>query len=201
MGEMDAAMKQSGMPPVWASYVTVADLSASVARAVELGAQAVMPEHRIEMNGNHVGTMAILSDPEGAFFSLWQAGAHHGAELVNEPGSFAWNELMTRDLAGAKRFYGELFGWSFREDENYCEILNGERSNGGILTIRPEMGEVPPNWGVYFSVADCDAAVEQVKKLGGQALMAPVDIEPGRFCPVLDAQGASFTVMQLNEPE
>jgi predicted enzyme related to lactoylglutathione lyase len=63
------------------------------------------------------------------------------------------------------------------------------------------MGDVPPNWGVYFSVSDCDASVERVEELGGRLLVAPKDIHPGRFAVVADPAGAVFSVMYLHSPD
>ena len=62
--------------------------------------------------------MAVFADPTGAVFGIWQPGTFLGAELVNEPGALAWNELNTRDLAGAKEFYGAVFGWAFEDSDD-----------------------------------------------------------------------------------
>jgi predicted enzyme related to lactoylglutathione lyase len=58
--------------------------------------------------------------------------------------------------------------------------------------------EVPPHWAVYFSVADTDVSVARILELGGSVLMAPIDIEPGRFAAVADPTGAAFNVIALN---
>jgi hypothetical protein len=57
------------------------------------------------------GRMVVLTDPEGAEFRVWQAKEKRGAQLVNEPGSLNLNGLNTRDVEGAKSFYGSVFGW------------------------------------------------------------------------------------------
>ncbi|MGH9246494.1 MAG: VOC family protein [Acidimicrobiales bacterium] len=57
------------------------------------------------------GRMAVCSDPSGAAFCVWQANQHKGAQVVNEPGTWNWSDLNTRDPAGAKAFYGAVFGW------------------------------------------------------------------------------------------
>lgn len=193
MGAMDDAMQRTGMPPVWSSYVTVADLEATTKRAVELGGQVMLPPMAIPP----AGAMAILTDPEGAAISLWTPQDHIGAGITNVPGSFCWNELTSRVPDDAQRFYGDLFGWSFQGDD-YREVRVGDRMNGGILPWREEMGDQPANWKVYFAVEDCDGAVARCQELSGQLLMGPVDIEPGRFAVVSDDQGAIFNVMKLN---
>src|SRR6266705_1201393 len=57
------------------------------------------------------GRMAVFSDSAGAAFCVWQANEHRGARIVNEPGSLNFNGLSTRDVEGAKSFYGSVFGW------------------------------------------------------------------------------------------
>jgi hypothetical protein len=187
------------VPPYWASYVTVADADASLARAVELGGTVLMPA----MDVLDVGRMGILADPQGAVVSVWEPRAHKGAGLVDEPGAFAWNELLTTDVAGASAFYGELFGWEARASEgdmDYTEFLLEGRSIAGMMP-RPEgmPAEAPPMWLVYFAVEDCDAAVARVQELGGVLHLPPMDIPPGRFAMVADPHGAVFYVMRLAE--
>ncbi len=63
------------------------------------------------------GRMAVLADPTGAVFGIWQAGTNVGAGVVNEPGAITWNELNTRDPEAAKAFYGVVFGWTFEDEE------------------------------------------------------------------------------------
>ncbi len=202
MGEMDDAMRASGVPPSWSSYVTVEDLDAATDRARTLGAQILVPPLDLTAGGEAVGRMAILADPEGAAISLWQAGRHVGAGMTNEPGGFGWNELCSRDVDAARRFYGELVGWTFHGDEaGYLEIRLDGRANGGILPWRPEMGAMPPAWSVYFSVHDCDASTRRVQELGGQVLVPPTDIEAGRFSVVADPGGAVFDLMKIDAPD
>jgi len=198
MGEMGDALKKSGMPAAWNSYVFVDDAEAVASRAVDLGGQVEMPVLQVMQ----AGRMAILVDPVGARISVWEAGEHAGAGLVNEPNSLGWNELSTREPEKAVDFYGQLFGWTFRDlGDGYNEIKAGERVNGGIRRAGPDEPDMPPFWLAYISVADCDATVARVTALGGQALMEPTDIEPGRFCLVSDPQGALLTVMKIDNPD
>lgn len=186
-------------PPVWATYVTVEDADASAEAVTGAGGQVLMDP----MDVLDVGRMAVFADPAGAAFSVWQAKAHHGAGIVNEPGSLSWNELMTTDVEGAKAFYQSVFGWGATTHEgemNYTEFSLGDRQIGGMIE-KPSMvpAEVPPHWSVYFAVEDADAAVAKVKELGGSVMMPPRDIEPGRFAVVSDPAGATFTVIAMAE--
>lgn len=201
LGEMSDNMKAGGTPAFWSSYVTVDDADAIAARAEALGGKITMPVMRVMT----AGRMAFIADSEGAQFAVWEPGGHAGAGLVNEPVSFAWNELLTRDVDAARDFYGGLFEWDIESVEDspveYHVIRNAGRMNGGIIPWMEEMGDVPPNWGVYFSVPDCDAAVAKLEALGGRVCVPPRDIEPGRFAVVADPAGAIFSVMYVKNPD
>lgn len=203
MGTMPEELRAAGVPPSWSSYVTVENADAMAAKARDLGAELQMPVIDIVQAGELVGRMTVLGDPEGARLSLWQPGRHPGAGVTNEPGTFGWNELCSKDVPGAKRFYADLFGWEFEPqgDDGYQEIRAGGRANGGILPWRPDMGDMPAFWSVYFAVEDCDAAVKQLQELGGALHMGPVDIDPGRFAVVSDDQGAMFNLMKIANPD
>jgi hypothetical protein len=120
-------------------------------------------------------------------------------DVFKQKGAFSWNELMTTDIEAAKRFYAELFGWRFElmnnlEDVDYHVISVGETPIGGIMGMPPETGDMPPAWGSYVTVDDVDAVAAQAKQLGGQVIVEPRDIpEVGRFCVILDPQGAMIS--------
>jgi len=189
-------------PTVWATYVSVEDAAATTEAIKSNGGNVIVEP----MDVMGLGTMAVFSDPGGAVFGLWQPGTFAGAELANEPGAFAWNELGTRDMAGAKDFYGAVFGWSYEDMESprvgtYTAWKLGEAMVGGMLDI-DKAGlppEIPAHWLVYFAVVDADAAVEKAKAGGGSVRMEPIDIPQGRFAIVADQFGAVFGVMQVSE--
>ena len=199
-GRMSDEMIAQGVPSKWNSYINVDDVEAAAARAKELGGTIVMPV----MKAMEAGWMAIVTDPTGAMVCLWQKNRHIGASLVNEPNSFSWNELATRDAAAARDFYGKLCGWSFDAVEmpnvDYHVIQNAGRSNGGIMQMTPEWGDIPPHWMVYFAVADIDTKVARVTELGGKVNVAPFDTPVGRIAVVADPQGAVFSVIELKNP-
>jgi predicted enzyme related to lactoylglutathione lyase len=184
-------------PPYWTSYVSVADVDAVCERIGAAGGTVIVPP----MDVFDSGRMAVAMDPAGAAFAMWQPNQHIGAQLVNEPGSLCWNELMTTDVEGSKTFYGTVFGWGARTSESpmeYTEFLNGERSIAGMMAKPPTVpAEVPSNWLVYFTVSDCDAAVKQAEASGGSVSMPPMDIPIGRFAVLQDPQGATFAVIAL----
>ncbi|HEY4375901.1 MAG TPA: VOC family protein, partial [Acidimicrobiales bacterium] len=149
-----------------------------------------------------VGRMAVFADNVGAAFAIWQPKLHAGAALVNEPGTFCWNELGTRDTAKAIEFYPQVFGWGHSTSEDgpmpYTEWKVDGASIAGMMNMPPSIpAEVPPNWLVYFAVEDCDASVAKAVELGGSAMFPPMDIPIGRFAGLVDPQGAMFAVIAL----
>ena len=184
------SMRAAGAPPSWMSYVTVADADATAARATELGGRIYNGPFDVFT----AGRMAVVADPEGAVFSIWQPGDNIGAQRVNEPGTLTWNELATRDFTAAKRFYGDLFGWTFEGPDQYVVIRNGERSNGGLRPMAPTEAGIPPYWVPYFAVADVEATAATATQQGGGVLAGPTEVPAGRFVALHDPQRAAFAV-------
>jgi predicted enzyme related to lactoylglutathione lyase len=192
---------EDGQPTVWASYVSVENAEATASKIAESGGQTIAEP----MDVVGLGTMAVFSDPTGAVFGIWQPGTFAGAELVNEPGAFAWNELGTRDVDAAKAFYSTVFGWGFEDHDmgqmgTYTEWKQGDASIGGMMDVSGRLpDEIPAHWLVYFAVENTDAAVETVKSSGGSVSFGPIDIPAGRFAIVTDPHGAAFAVIQQPE--
>jgi uncharacterized protein len=176
----------------WASSVAVDDLEAATARARELGA-AVLAE---PFDVPDAGRTAVLRDPSGAVVSLWQPQGHAGAGLVNEVGTWTWNELATPDLAAAKAFYAELLGWGAQDIPGQFPRTSfslGDLLVGGGHAPTPQEGPAA-RWTISFRVADADQSAERLQQLGGTVLLPPMDVPVGRFAIVADPAGASFSV-------
>jgi predicted enzyme related to lactoylglutathione lyase len=211
-------------PVTWMTYIAV-DSADDAAERVRANGGTVISE---PFDVFDAGRMAIFADPEGAVFSVWQAGQHTGAETVNAPGTWNFSDLNTRDLEGAQRFYGAVFGWEFDPIDfgggpmamarvpgygDYLESIDpGVRerhASGGappgftdaIGFFIPANGDSPANWNVTFSVADADASAARVKELGGQVLSEPVDVPWSRVTQIRDPQGATLTLSQFKPPD
>jgi predicted enzyme related to lactoylglutathione lyase len=187
-------------PPNWCTYVNVDSADETIAKVEANGGMVYMPP----MDVMEAGRMAIFADPTGAAMGLWQPGQHVGAQLANEPGTYCWSELITTDVDRAKSFYQAVFGWDSESQGGseggpaYTEWKLNGKSIGGMMLKMPEMpAEMPNLWGVYFAVADTDATVAQAQEFGGSLIMAPMDIEPGRFATLSDPVGAMFNVLAL----
>ena len=93
--------------PVWNTYIAVDNADDAATKIANAGGSTLAEPFDIF----DAGRMGIFSDPSGAVFSVWQAKQHIGAQLVNEPGTWNFSDLNTRDVEGTKAFYGAVFGW------------------------------------------------------------------------------------------
>jgi hypothetical protein len=192
---------QEGQPTVWATYISVADADETADKVKAAGGSVLVEP----MDVMDIGRMAVFADPTGAVFGVWQPKAFAGADLVNEPNSLCWNEVLTRDAEADKAFYPAVFGWDAARPsfpgapDSYTMWEIGGRPVGGMMQMSDEFfpPEVPPHWSVCFAVADCDATVARARELGATITAEPMDMPIGRFAGMIDPQGASFTIMQL----
>jgi predicted enzyme related to lactoylglutathione lyase len=194
---MRAEERQHGAPPHWNAYVTVANADETANRAKALRAIVLAPPFDVMDSGR----MAILQDPTGAVFQIWQPKNHIGAKLLREPGALTWTELATRDPEAAKTFYTSLFGWKEKTSTGggmtYTEFSIGDAPFAGMMEMNAQMVSmnVPPNWLTYFEVADVDATANKAAALGAKLAVPPMDIpNTGRFSVIQDPHGAVFAI-------
>ena len=172
--------QQNPGPPYWSTYVNVDDADKVVAKATEAGGTVFVPT-----DGRDGRRAAWRSSPIplGAVIGVWQPNQHKGAGIVNEPGTLAWNELVTTDTDGPQGFYEKVFGWgAVTHGEGagaYTEFQVAGRSIAGMMEPpRRDAGRDPPYWGVYFDVADTDATVAAGSPSSAvRSCMPPCDIE------------------------
>jgi predicted enzyme related to lactoylglutathione lyase len=185
------AQRDAGAPPAWQSYITVANADGAAQRAGELGGSVHAPAFDVM----EAGRMAVIQDPQGAYFMVWEPKNHIGAGLVNAPGAFCWNELAAADLDTAPDFYTELFGWSTEPYEGgpmrYLTIKNGQATNGGMREKQPQE---PPYWLVYFAVEDIESSIAKLTELGGSTIAGPFEMAMAKIAVAQDPQGAVFAL-------
>ena len=201
--------------PAWNTYVAVTNADDAVAKVQAAGGEVVAPAFDVL----DAGRMAILKDPQGAVFCVWQAGRTKGAKVVNEHGAVNFNTLRTSDVAGAKDFYGQVFGWttlSLGPAEfwtlpgygDYLETINpgtreGMEQMGAsgfedvVAVLEPAQAGAQPHWHVTFAVDDADAAAATAAELGGEVIAAPLDAPWVRLTVLADPQGTVFTASQF----
>ncbi len=194
--------KPPGMaaPTVWTVYLAVEDVDATLAKIKEAGGGVVMGP--MDVMGQ--GKMAVVTDPTGGAFGLWQPLAFSGAKIVKEPGSLCYVELNTRDLPKAREFFVKVFGLTAKPLEapgmTYETLHVDGKTSFGLLQMDANWpAEVPPHWMAYFEVADTDATVKLLEQLGGKQCVPAMDTPYGRMAVVDDPQGATFSVIQPSE--
>jgi uncharacterized protein len=197
--DVAGAGRREGAAPAWTTYVWVDDADATAAKVVAAGGSLVQ-EPFDSLDG---GRMAIVADPAGAVFGVWQLGEHRGAELVNEPGAWAMSMLTTPDPERANAFYGEVFGWS-TDDFGGATMYRLPGFVGGepqqpvprdVVAVMVSGEEA--SWRPDFWVPDADAAAAATAELGGRVLAGPIDNPVGRGAVLADPAGAVFSVSKV----
>jgi predicted enzyme related to lactoylglutathione lyase len=190
--------RAQGVPPHWMIYVAVESADAAAARAAQLGGKVLAPAFDVY----EAGRMAVIQDPAGAVFCVWEAKKNAGTGIAGVEGTLCWADLSTPNRETTSKFYSGLFGWEVvKEDEkpghDYFHIKNGEEFIGGIPPAAHRNLNIPPHWLAYFLVSDCDASAAKAKQLGATFHLPPMTMEDvGRFAVVADPQGASFAIFQ-----
>lgn len=186
------------VPVMWTAYFSVDDLQAAAEAATRAGG-SVLLEPGEPVPGIH---LAIVADPQGAVFGLWQPRGQGDPWLRDEPGAVDWLELVAADPASTFRFYEAVLGVGISEmrvgDEPYGLFDVGETSVAGAY--RSEDAD-SAHWLVYFNVADLDAAIVRATELGGTLRTEPLSAPGvGRWAEIVDPQGAGFALLEP-EPE
>lgn len=210
-----------GAPPMamWNTYIWVDSAAETASKARDSGGGVAMEPFDVMGSGR----MAVLTDPEGAAFCVWEAMDHKGARIVNEHGSLNFNGLATRDPEGAKAFYGSVFGWttlglpsgSMWTLPGYGDHLE-ERTPGlreqmatmggpegfidvvaALNPISDDDSDTPAHWTVTFAVDDAAATAARAVELGGEVVTGPFDASWTRMAVIKDPQGATFIASQF----
>lgn len=190
-----------GMPPMWAGYLDVADVDASVAGIKAAGGALCMPT----MDVPGVGRMAMVADPQGAiFYVMAPIGTTPSPSFTpGRPGFGGWNELHTTDWRAAQEFYDRQFGWGKSQEMDmgpagtYLLFNTGGEPVGGMMN---DPQSPRPMWLYYFNVDDISAAKSRVEAAGGEVLHGPHQVPTGTWIiDARDPQGARFALVGPNK--
>ena len=211
-----------GAPPMamWNTYIQVDSADETAAKVRDAGGSVAMEPFDVMS----AGRMAVFADPEGAMFCVWEPRENKGAQIVNEHGSVNFNTLNTRDVEGAKRFYGSVFGWDTLDlgggDDMWTLAAYGDHLEERTPGLRKSMGEMgapegfadvvaaiqripddqpdtPAHWSVTFAVDDADAAAARAEELGGKVVVPPMDAPWVRLTVLTDPAGATFVASKF----
>lgn len=193
---MRKEQRAQGVPPHWMIYIAVENADKAVNKAVQAGGTVLAPAFDVMEKGR----MAVIQDPTGAIFSLWQPRSSQGIAVAGD-NTFCWADISTPNSDRAGKFYTDIFGWQLLKDEKdpsgYIHIKNGEHFIGGIPPSSHRNPNAPPHWLLYFQVADVEAATTKAAQLGGKILMPARKMENvGTWSIVADPQGAVFSLFK-----
>ncbi|MGI8496044.1 MAG: VOC family protein [Gemmatimonadaceae bacterium] len=196
-------LRDKKVPPNWLSYIGTPDVDDTLAKAAKLGGVTMVPPKDIPT----VGRFAVLGDPQGAVFAIYTPEKEPpGLDPQPQRGDISWHELVTTDHVKAFDFYARLFGWVTTTAMDMGAMglyqMYGRPEGiplGGMFNKSKEMA-FPPNWLPYISVGDVNAAVDIIKKQGGQVMNGPMDVPGGSILQGMDPQGGAFALHQLKAP-
>jgi predicted enzyme related to lactoylglutathione lyase len=205
--------------PTWRTYIAVDNADGAVEGLVSAGATVTSEP----ADHGDDGRAAVLTDPEGIEFRIWQAKHRLGAQVVNEPGAWNFSDIHASDPKAAVAFYEQAFGWQAHDlgfatmirQPGYGDHLEAtvdpdirKRQSGAgvsvgfedaIAWIAPTPADEAPHWHVSFAVADRDQTVAEATKLGAHVLREDAT-QWTRTALIRDPQGAEFTVSQFTPP-
>jgi predicted enzyme related to lactoylglutathione lyase len=205
--------------PAWHTYVAVDDADAAARHLLSIGATL----KSAPVDAGSGGVQAVLVDPQGAEFRIWQAGERPGAQAVNLPGGWNFSDLHTTDMEAAAAFYAKAFHWQF-DDLGFGTMIRcpgyGDHLEATVdpnIRVRQSGDAVPrgfedavawlahaedgekPRWHVTFTVADRDQAAMDAERLGGH-ILGQDDTQWTRTVLIRDPGGAVFTASQYTPP-
>lgn len=157
--------------------------------------------HAPVMDVMDLGRLAVLGDPGGSAFALWQAGTHVGFPVLDVPGAPSWFELHTRDYDAILEFYRAVLGWQVEVVSDvpgfrYATAVVDGREVAGVMDAAGLPEGAPSCWQVYFFTEDLDASLARAVELGATIVHSAEDTPYGRLAALADPQGAVFKLRQ-----
>ena len=176
----------AGLPLQWMPHIQVADVAASVERALDLGGGELLRGDGDE----GTSSWAVLLDPTGAAFGivpvvpaeaspLPEGGAPDGAAA--REGGIAWVDLTVPDASATRDFYRQVVGWSVQDVEmedageryaDYVMLREDGHPAAGVCHARGVNLGLPPVWMLYLPVGDLADSLRRVREEGGTVIKA-----------------------------
>lgn len=192
-------------PCAWNTYMRVGDADAAAAAVHAAGGQVLVAP----CDAPPAGRFAVVADPTGAVFNLWEAWEREGAQLINAPRCWAMSSLATNGPMTAAAFYRQVFGWQAErtgEGDAAPTLFRLPGYVGGepqqpvprdVVAVMFATPQGPARWNVDFWVTDSDGVSARAWELGGKVVSPPVDNAGFRSSVIADPHGAVFSVSQL----
>jgi predicted enzyme related to lactoylglutathione lyase len=188
---------------VWTTYLAVENVRRTCTQVRENHGTVLTPPATIGTQG----ASALVADPTGGVVGLWQAAAHVGTQIIDEPGALSWSELLSTRPDEARRFYTALFQHRHHPApgaEGYTMTAPAQPYGRAISGIGPLPGGEDAAWAgplsfwmTFFAVADVEKALARATTGGGTVLAGPRRSPYGEVAVCADPAGARFTVIRL----
>lgn len=185
----------------WFTHIRVTEVEAAVSIALRAGARLLDGP----IDASPAGRLAVLEDPTGATFCVWQAQTRNGAQRINEASAWAMSLLSTADPSSAQAFYAAAFGWR-SEPFGGATLMRLPGYVGGtaeqpvprdvVAVMMPAAAGDAACWRVEFWVDDLDARVASVRDGGGRIVVNVHEDAIFRHATVADPAGAVFTMSE-----
>ena len=206
LGPSPPQLVEAGFRGAWNTYLMVDSVDAAYRSVLGAGGKGLVGP----LDVREEGRMAFVMDDQGASCGLWEARRHKGAQVVNEPGAFAWVELYVPDTVRAAEFYRAALGIVAQpvdfgpgmESMSYSGLKVGERVVGGLMGL--PMEGMAPQWHVYIGSADVDETAAKAVELGGNVMTGPFalpaedEVPEGRIVIMHDPGGVMISALELN---
>lgn len=192
---------QWNTPDVWTTYLHTADAEATVAKAAAAGGSNCGGVMEVPAKGR----MAMMTDPAGGFFGLWQPTGHSGFETFNQAGAPLYHQLTTGNYATALRFYRDVFDWTVNTVSDTDEfrystaVFDGEELVGVMDGAAFMTDGTPSTWTCFLGSDDVDKTIELIVEHGGSVVRPAEDTPYGRLAAVADPTGAAFNLSSLQD--
>ncbi|RAM36903.1 VOC family protein [Arthrobacter globiformis] len=193
-------------PAQWNIYFATDDARSTAEEADHAGGSVQFGPEDI----GDTGSMVFVEPPGGGATGVWQAGTHPGSGRHNEPGAFAWAELLTPEPQAAVGFFQQLFGHAVTEypqDDGgtYTTLMVNGAEVAGIAPAPQEDDDEDRDgepgsrgWQVYFGVSSVKEAVLSAVAAGAEVLVEPeFDDDGGIIATLKDPQGGVFSVLEV----
>ena len=183
--ETPVKFKDMGMPHFWMSYIHVEDVDVTVSKAREMGGIVEMTEE------SAIGKVALIRDPAGAGFTVYQGSYLNNCRTSNEQNTLVWNELHVSNAAQVIPFYQAIFNWQFKRKGEYTyQILSGKKHIADLHEIPNSIKGKYEYWACCFGVSDQESALDLVEDWGGKVIY-----DMGLNTLVTDNSGEAFFIL------
>ncbi|MEM8923018.1 MAG: VOC family protein [Actinomycetota bacterium] len=184
------------MPSFWMSYLSVDHLDDVVERARAIEGAVV----DVEPTPFGDGTMALIRDPLGAGFTVYEGPSIDGKGDGGRYGQMVWNELITESIVAVEPFYREVVGVDLVEVDGHggarATIVNPSGVEiGAVQEVDESIRSDKVYWLPFFSV-DTIAEFEKRLVAAGGRLLSTTDDPAGGTAMAYDVGGAAFAVAE-----